>query len=69
MIRVPGTEDLPAHLAPRWQSGLYLGRRADSDQHLVIASEAIRAGRAVRAVEKIYEQFGQSARIQPRLEK
>eukprot|EP00972_Heterocapsa_arctica_P068887 10177917-Heterocapsa_arctica.AAC.1 len=39
MVRTPGTEDLPAHLAPRWQAGLYLGQRANSDEHLVITSE------------------------------
>eukprot|EP00972_Heterocapsa_arctica_P047995 7079205-Heterocapsa_arctica.AAC.1 len=74
MVRTPGAEDLPAHLAPRWQPGLYLGRRADSDEHLVITSELVRPSRAVRAIEKIDEQlendiFGQSERIQPREEK
>eukprot|EP00972_Heterocapsa_arctica_P068734 10156981-Heterocapsa_arctica.AAC.1 len=74
MIRTPGTEDLPAHLAPRWQAGFYLGRRADSDVHLVITSEVIRASRAVRAVEKIDEQlvsdiFGQNGKVQPGLDK
>eukprot|EP00972_Heterocapsa_arctica_P069651 10291878-Heterocapsa_arctica.AAC.1 len=74
MVRTPGAQDLPAHLAPRWQPGLYLGRRADSDEHLVIASEMIRPSRAVRAIEKIDEQlendiFGQTERIQPREEK
>eukprot|EP00972_Heterocapsa_arctica_P000661 96045-Heterocapsa_arctica.AAC.1 len=74
MVRTRGTEDLPAHLAPRWQAGLYLGRRADSDEHLVITSDVIRASRAVRAVENVDEQlvndiFGQSGRVQPSLEK
>eukprot|EP00972_Heterocapsa_arctica_P070815 10462416-Heterocapsa_arctica.AAC.1 len=72
MVRVPGTEDLPAHLTTRWHSGLYRGRRADSDEHLVVTSDAIRASRAVRAVEKIDEQLvndisGQTAKIQPRV--
>eukprot|EP00972_Heterocapsa_arctica_P026413 3889675-Heterocapsa_arctica.AAC.1 len=40
MVRVPGTEDRPAHLGARWLSGLYLGRRADSDEHLVITADA-----------------------------
>eukprot|EP00972_Heterocapsa_arctica_P026812 3945306-Heterocapsa_arctica.AAC.1 len=73
MVRTPGTEDLPAHLAPRWQAGLYLGQRADSDEHLVIASKVICASRSVRAVEKIDEQlvnniFDQSGKVQPGLE-
>eukprot|EP00972_Heterocapsa_arctica_P093680 13819886-Heterocapsa_arctica.AAC.1 len=72
MVRVPGTEDRPAHLGPRWLGGLYLGRRADSDEHLVITADAVKASRAVRAVEKIDEQlandvFGRPARVQPKL--
>eukprot|EP00972_Heterocapsa_arctica_P074526 10999759-Heterocapsa_arctica.AAC.1 len=65
MVRAPGAEDLPAHLAPRWHPGLYLGQRADSDEHLVIATDRAHPSRAVSAIEKIDEQlvndiFGQS---------
>eukprot|EP00972_Heterocapsa_arctica_P010616 1557927-Heterocapsa_arctica.AAC.1 len=74
MVRTPGAEDLPAHLAPRWHSGLYLGRRADSDEHLVITSDQVRPSRAVRAIFQIDEQlvndiFGQSGTAQPRVER
>eukprot|EP00972_Heterocapsa_arctica_P049430 7275048-Heterocapsa_arctica.AAC.1 len=74
MVRVPGAEDFPAHLAPRCHPGLYLGRRADSDEHLVIANERVHPSRAVRAIEKVDEQlvddiFAQSGTAQPRAEK
>eukprot|EP00972_Heterocapsa_arctica_P063636 9390910-Heterocapsa_arctica.AAC.1 len=70
MVRTPGTEDLPAHLAPRRQTGLYLGQCADSDEHLVITSDTqIKKSRVVRAVEKVDEQlvndiFDQSGKVQ-----
>eukprot|EP00972_Heterocapsa_arctica_P005099 756991-Heterocapsa_arctica.AAC.1 len=74
MVRAPGAEDLPAHLASRWHPGLYLGRRADSDEHLAIATDRVHPSRAARAIEKIDEQlvndiFGRSGVAQPRAEK
>eukprot|EP00972_Heterocapsa_arctica_P111514 16416838-Heterocapsa_arctica.AAC.1 len=57
MVRTPGAEDLPAHLAPRWHSG---------DQ--VRNSRAVRAIEEIDE-QLVNDIFGQSGTAQPRVER
>eukprot|EP00972_Heterocapsa_arctica_P002812 415006-Heterocapsa_arctica.AAC.1 len=71
MIRLHGDVE-PSHIEPRWQLGLYLGRRASTgDEHIVIGADGIRTGRAIRAVSEIDEKlmedvFNEGGRAEPK---
>ena len=52
LMRLPAALEQPK-LEPRWRRGLWLGRRADSDEHIVGLPDGVSASRPVKLLDDV----------------